>query len=291
MLVLIGVVFLAINLGKLSWWIWADLLHLWPVLLIAIGLEIIVKKSKLQFLGYISSLLIIGTFAWAIMDNGGFAARGDYGIFPSSRSEAIVDYKSEVSASVKLRFDSGRLYFNSGDTDLLRAVAENSRRGISVNSDYSLPRCLITLSPTAGSGSAIRRFGSDESHWKCYVHPDVSVNYDLKVTDADLRFFGQTLKVDTLRIQADHSDLLIKLGNRQPRTWLDVSAQDADLDLYLPDSVGIRFDGSYPSAEEATALKLTDRGGYMANDLYDQAAVSFSIKSDLKNGKVRISSY
>ena len=290
MLILIGLVFLAINLGKLSWWIWVDLLNLWPVLLIAIGLELIVKKSKLQYLGYLSTLLIIGAFAWVIYDNGGFG-NDAYGSYPSSRNEATLAYANETTANLSLDFSRGRLYFNSDANYLVRATTQNSRSSVELQRTGTVPACSVTVTTATRHITPLTTINSNENHWKCYVHPEVLVNYDLKLDDTDFRFFAQDLKVDTIRIDAEHSDLLVKLGNHQAHSYLNVTGRNSDLDLYIPDSVGIRLEGNYPPTADNAALKLTDRGGYLVNDLYEKASVNFQIKTDLGSGRLKVSTY
>jgi hypothetical protein len=290
-LILVGLVFLANNLGGLSWWVWYDLMRLWPVLLIVIGLEIIVKRSKLQALGYLSSILVIATFAYVIYDNRDGNDDG-YGSYPSSRSEAVAKYAGESAADIKVKFEGGRLYFNTGDkSELFRAVAENSRRGIDMSSECSGIGCKVDLTPSGKRWGNWVTIGSYESHWKCFVRPEIAGSYDLDIGDTDLRFFAQELKVDRLLINADHSDLVVKLGKQQARTAVEVTGGNSDLDIYFPDSTGLKIEGTYPSQTESDALKLTDRGGYLANDLYDRAAVTFTLKSDLSRGKLRVSSY
>jgi hypothetical protein len=289
-LILIGLVFLANNLGGLSWWVWYDLLRLWPVLLIVIGLEIIVKRSKLQVLGYLSSILVIATFAYVIYDNRDGNDDG-YGSYPSSRSEATVNYSGETAADIKVKFENGRLYFNTGDNDLFRAVAENSQRGFHLSNDCTGSACKIDLTPSGKRWRQWVSVSSFENHWKCFVRPEITGSYDLDLDNADLRFFAQELKVDRLTINADHSDLVVRLGKQQARTAVEVTGGDSDLDIYFPDSTGLRIEGTYPSQTESDAFGLTDRGGYLANDLYDRAAASFTLKSDLSRGKLRVSSY
>jgi hypothetical protein len=290
-LILVGLVFLANNLGGLSWWVWYDLMRLWPVLLIVIGLEIIVKRSKLQVLGYLSSILVIATFAYVIYDNRDSNDDG-YGAFPSSRSEATVNYSGETAADIKIKFEKGRLYFNTGDNDLFRAVAENSQRGFHLSDDCTASACKIDLTPSGKQRDRwVNLGGSYENHWKCFIRPEIAGSYDLNIADADLRFFAQELKVDRLTINADHSDLVVRLGKQQARTAVEVTGGNSDLDIYFPDSTGLRIEGTYPSQTESDVLKLTDRGGYLANDLYDRAAVVFTLKSDLSRGKLRVSSY
>jgi hypothetical protein len=72
---------------------------------------------------------------------------------------------------------------------------------------------------------------------------------------------------------------------------VEITGGNSDLDIHFPDSTGVRIEGTYPAQTESDALGLTDRGGYLANDLYDRAAVNFTLKSDLSRGKLRIGSY
>jgi hypothetical protein len=290
-LILIGLLFLANNLGEVSWWVWYDLLRLWPVLLIVVGLEIIVKRSKLQMLGYLSSVIVIAAFAYVVIDNRGSDDDRGYGSFPSSRSEATVGYNNESTASFDVKFNDGRLYFNSGDDKLLRAVSENSRRDVRIAPNCSGSNCSISLSPGGKHWRNWVSVGSYENHWKCYIRPEVSGSYDLDLAGTELRFFAQELKVDKLAIKADHSDMVVRLGKQQTRSDVNVTGDNSDLDIYFPDSTGLRIEGTYPSQGDIDALKLTDRGGYLANELYDRATTVYTLKSDLNHGKVRVSSY
>ncbi len=289
-LILIGLVFLANNLWGLSWWVWYDLLRLWPILLIVIGLEIIVKRSKLQVLGYLSSFLIVVAFAYVIYENRD-GSDDRYGVFPSSRSESVLGYTNESAADIKVKFDSGRLYFNSGGDDILRVVTENSRRGAHLSSDCSGASCKVDISPSGKRWGRWVTIGSYENHWKCFVRPEIAGTYNLDVDDTDLRFFAQELKVDRLIVKAKQSDLVVRLGKQQTHSDVEVTGGNSDLDIYFPDSTGLRIEGTYPSQTECDVLKLTDRGGYLANDLYDRAAVTFTLKTDLNQGKLRVSSY
>ena len=45
-LIAMGVIFLLNNLGLVSWDIWGTLLQLWPILLIALGLDMLVGRRR-----------------------------------------------------------------------------------------------------------------------------------------------------------------------------------------------------------------------------------------------------
>jgi len=73
--VLLGVagVFLAVNFGLAPWGIWASVLRMWPLLLVAGGLEIILARRS-TILAVLSVLVLVGILGGALVYTGGFRA-------------------------------------------------------------------------------------------------------------------------------------------------------------------------------------------------------------------------
>ena len=115
-----------------------------------------------------------------------------------------------------------------------------------MSSDCSGTSCKIDLTPSGKHLGQWVTIGSYESHWKCFVRPEIAGSYDLDIDNTDLRFFAQELKVDRLMINADHSDLVVRLGKQQARTAVEVTGGNSDLDIYFPDSTGLRDRGHLP---------------------------------------------
>lgn len=67
----VGLFFLAINFQTLDSLVFPRLFTLWPVLLIAIGVELIFRRTKLYFLALLSPLLIAAAFILAASYKGG----------------------------------------------------------------------------------------------------------------------------------------------------------------------------------------------------------------------------
>ena len=61
-----GLILLANSAGVLSWRVWLTLFSLWPLLLIAIGVEIVGKGAKQDWLRVLSSLIVLGGLAWVV---------------------------------------------------------------------------------------------------------------------------------------------------------------------------------------------------------------------------------
>ncbi len=78
LLILIGVLFLLNNIGTLDWWMWNDIWSLWPLILIAIGVEKIFTKTKFEVIAYLAPLALAAIVVWTAAesrDGQGFAGR------------------------------------------------------------------------------------------------------------------------------------------------------------------------------------------------------------------------
>ncbi len=64
-----GIVILLANLGRLNWDVLGTLLRLWPVLLIAIGLDILVGRRS-AIASALIALLLLGVLAWVVLAGG-----------------------------------------------------------------------------------------------------------------------------------------------------------------------------------------------------------------------------
>ena len=56
-LISVGLVFLLNNLGQVGWSVWWSILKLWPIFLVAWGIELIFRSSKLNLLALLSPLI------------------------------------------------------------------------------------------------------------------------------------------------------------------------------------------------------------------------------------------
>ncbi len=73
-LITVGIVFLLNNLGVLDWSIWQSLVRLWPILLIAAGLDLLIgRRSVLGFVIAVgaSLALVLGGLWWLAARAGG----------------------------------------------------------------------------------------------------------------------------------------------------------------------------------------------------------------------------
>ncbi len=171
-----GIVFLLNNLGVLSWDIWSTLFRLWPVLLIAIGLDILVGRRF-----PLGSLLLAGLLVVVLA----LAAQGALPAGVNASASTNVDRTETVSqaidgaerATVDIRFGSGELNVAALASDsgqLVEGTADLSR-GENLRQDYrkSGDAGYFTLESNGSWSSGPDFFFAPEKTW------DLSLNRDL----------------------------------------------------------------------------------------------------------------
>ena len=112
-----GIIFLLNNLGLLSWMIWDTLWRLWPVLLIAIGLDILVGRRSIWGSALVALLLVAGLIG-AIVWSSVLPVTGD-----TLTSETIRQpLQGATQAEVEIHFGAGRLHLDAlpEDADLIQ---------------------------------------------------------------------------------------------------------------------------------------------------------------------------
>lgn len=293
--ILVGLVMLANTQGWLSWWVWADLLHLWPVLLIAIGLELIVKRSKMQWLGYLSTLMIVGAFAWAVSQDHGWRLDADEWGSPwrGDTVDASVLYAGQQRVALDLQFHDGRLYLDEGSDKLFRVRSQGSINAPSLKADETSPRPWISVRPSEARHEISRFFHikMDNNNWRSYLHSQVPATVELDLEDCDFRFDGRHIEVDTLKLVVDDCDLVLRLGDERRFNYIEVTGRDSDLFAYLPDSIGLKVEGIDPGSSGMDRYDLVEADDFFVNDLYGQAVANYHIKCDINDGRLKLRRY
>lgn len=114
--VAIGVMLIANSVGALSWRVWWILLSLWPLLLVAIGLDLLGKGMRLNIIRVVSSLLVLAGLAYAVSlaPTSASAWKGAWSRgaeFSSTATEA----RGAQDAKLELSLPATRLSVRSGD--------------------------------------------------------------------------------------------------------------------------------------------------------------------------------
>jgi len=253
----LGVVFLLNNLGVLSWSVWDVIFRLWPVLLIAAGLDLLIgRRSALGSLVALAlTLAVLAGALWLFSAGIGFggAAVGE---------EVTQALDGATQARVIVEPGVGALHIEAlpESANLVEGIIRVGRRQ-GVARDFAVKNGVATfkLRNTANSfGPAIIGTGGQQS-WDLGLSPGVPlhVDVDLGVGEFDLDLAGLTV-----------SDLVVNMGLGRTTVILpDEGRFEAKIESAIGETVVVVPDGMAVRVQVDTGLAASQLpGGYQRHD-------------------------
>lgn len=291
LLIGLGAALLMYNLDRLDGHYFGDLLQLWPVLLVAIGIEVLARHSELKALGYLSPLLIAGTFVYAGTRDGdnwdslfySFNSKDDHGRMETIERTFKVDSPVD-HARYFVDLYSGRMHIASGGEKLGRGEFKSRgkvRTSISEEEGVAIVR-------VRQSGSA----RDEEAQFDMFLAPDLPLTLDLKADDAEVQLEGEDLSVQTLFIELARGAAKLTLGRALDSVWTHVSVGSARLQVRLPQGAGIRLEGpQLPDEDQMRELHLARAGEGFESPGFKDAALRFIFDLEKPVGDLKFESY
>lgn len=205
--VTVGLVLLGQMLGLLRWDVWLNILRLWPVLFISLGLEIIGKATRAEWLRFVGSLVIIAALAYgSLVLTPGFGwppahvAGGETFQYVEPRRGSVTAGEARIMGAV------GELAVAAGD-DLVRAEGSSPYEPVF---EVETRGDQVTAEVAAGEGSwRPMTPGSDLE-----VALDRNVVWDLTVKAgvSDYELDLADIAMSSLTLESGVSDGVLTLG-------------------------------------------------------------------------------
>lgn len=272
--ILVGVLLLMNNTGKLEWGAWEDILSLWPILLIAIGVEKIFTKSKAEIVSYLSTLALAAVVVWVAW---GGASSGSVG-HDSSRYRVDMDDKvQKIVGTIEIR--NHNLNLKGTDNGLVYARFDGFGRSPRI--DYQ----------SEGSTGRLNIVDRGRWHWistgrhysglDLYLNQGIPISLTCSGNESDMHLDCRSLKVDNLTIDSKEGDVRIMLGNLSDVVHLSLDGKEADFRLQLPEGCGLRVTGADKTREGLLErIGLTRSGDFFVSNGYDTLKPKIELQLD-----------
>ncbi len=288
-----GLILLGNTLGYLNWFVWKDLLRLWPVLLIAIGAEMIFKRSKLPALAYISPILIAGCFIYAVYGGGAFADNGDsaeknQSLFVVS-NEQVKDLKSlDIEIDCKL----GDFQFVSTDAEAFKGEFEyyGQEPKFEFSTEDDIGRIKLKYRDDKIKFKGLHRDGCD-SYLYITDNKPISLNIDAGVVDLDLDL--RDIEITEFELDTGVSDVVVQFGDKSHHIDSNFDIGVSDLTIYIPEGTAVRLHketGLSSVSYKELGLGKIKSGLYQSPD-YDTAQYTIDIDIDAGISDIDIKYY
>ncbi len=291
MFVAIGLAILLTNADVLGYDYWMELFSLWPLILIAIGIEKIFLRSKLKFISYLAPLLLVGAMVYV-----GFVTEGGTyygGSYSSNRwSEAIDSSVNRIEA--KIDHYRSDIRIGKSQSNLVKARFDRfSRKPKIVFSQSDSIASLDIKYRRGGPGKIIvfnkRRFDND---WSVSFNDNTLLKLTCLGDDSNVDLNLQSIPLKELTVDNDDGDISLEIGTLVPDVFTEIKGDDASLRLRISEGCGLKLNISETNyVDYLESLNLVKAVDYYISENYDSSAVKLNLKLDDNLRKISINYY
>ncbi len=236
LLVGVGVILLLNNLGYLNWGFW-DILQLWPILLIAAGLEILLGHRSI-WASVVAAVIVLALLVGGVL----LVGRGT-GAVTGAGEQVDISYPRDGASSATIVLEPA---VTSLSIDALIDAPELVAGTVRVRRDERLDERftggdhaeLVLASQSIGPRSFVgpARYAA----WDLALNPDVSLDLSVQLA------VGQA-EVDLTRLTIEQANVSIGVGQVEvtlPATGasdIDISGGVGTLRINIPEGLGVRI--------------------------------------------------
>ncbi len=274
-LISVGVVLLLNTTGHLPWMVWSRILSLWPMVLVAIGIELLFKRTHLSFLAIISPLLFLATILGPALifkpDFSKIHKTGEAYLWSQDMDSTLTKVTADLELNaVDLRLSSGTDRLVSAELDYCDNPPLATYRYI--NSDSS---AIIKIKDTERSrnhGWSFSQpwFGWDkcEKNWDIKLTDRIPISFKVDANAVKADFDLSDLKVEEFNLNVNASKVSIRIGDAVDQVSCRIDANAAKLTFSFPENMALRIiDHSKMSSTNFSHISLKEfRDGFETPD-------------------------
>jgi len=293
-----GILWLLINFGSIDFDVWMRLFSLWPILLIAVGIEMIFKRSKLPQLAYISPLIVAAAYLIAIF--GSWSGCGlnicwdddDYS-YKREVKEFVVEKDSTIeNLEVNIDYGLGELWIGPTDNKLFAGDFEFRKLEPTVKykTDLSTGKVYLKTRDIHSIRSFSKNYYKNDS--RIFLADYLPVDLDIDVGAADISLDLADLMISSLRLDSGASAIEIRLGCDMDVIDIDIDTGASGIVIEVPRDMGLKIDTDAAlSTTNFSRLGLFKQGDRYTSDNFETASCRALINIDSGVSSIEIDYY
>jgi hypothetical protein len=237
--VTVGFILLGITIGPLRWTVWFAVLPLWPILLVALGVELLGRGLHADWLRALSNVLIVIGLLYGVFVLAPSPGRAAFPFSISTEAGAVYSQSVPHNAAVAtgratVKVGATQLALKAGDD--LAAITGRAPTGERPTIAALTPGDTADVSVSDPSNRSVFIPTSDRSldltldravTWS-------ELRFDLGAVAADLDLSG--LRAERVVVNMGASDARIKIGSQSGKVAVNVNGGATALTLVVPAS-------------------------------------------------------
>jgi len=285
-LIICGIVLLLNNLGMTSLNIW-DLLRLWPILLIAAGLDILIGRRSAVGAGgvLIAMLVLLAGGLWLLAS---WSPAGE--LEGEEISESLGDAKL---AEVEIGHGVGRLFIDAlPESDALIEGTVQVRQGEKVEKDFRITRGTAHFTLKSKGAQTPMFLGSwdDESTWDLSLNRDVPMRLKVGIGVGTASIDLRQLSLTELDVNPGVGKTTVILPEKG-RLEADIDGGVGQVIVQVPKGMAVRVHVSPGLGSKDVPESYRREGDAYVSPGYDKAENRVELKASVGVGQVTIQEY
>lgn len=290
MLILLGLLILLVNLGVINYNFFIDLLTFFPFFLIAVGIEKIFTRSRLQFISYLTSVLL---FAGGLY----IAFTGSFGGVDTSFFERS-SYRQDFDPSIKaitatVRLDDNDLVIRDvSKNDLVYGRFRKYAWKPKVEFERDGDKAVFSFDNRTRDlfGGIVHVDTEERGDWYLSFAENVPLELECYGDGSDIHLNLSTTPLKNLYLGVEDAEIYLKLGDLEPFVKVRLDGYDSNLRLRVPYDAGLKIVG-HDYNELLDELGLVEQDGFYVNEQSDSLKNKIEIDLDDNLSSVSIDFY
>lgn len=246
-LICTGVVLLLNTQGAVGWGVWLDLIRLWPVFLISIGLRLMFVGTRAHAMSLAGPLLVVLAAAWAVshqIDHDGRASSGMHG---ARRIDVACPAPPEGEIGrVRMTFAGGDMLMLAGESPA--GEGKDGGPGGAIRYDGDVPEMVCRDSALRmGYAGRERRFhvfspfGRWGNRWDARLTAAGPIAMDVDLAAAIAELDLRAIDVDRIDLRAAVSGIVMRLGPPRRRVPVTIDGAMTTVRIVVPEGTCYRI--------------------------------------------------
>ena len=283
-LIFLGIVFLLQTLSALPWGLWGTLWRLWPVLIIIIGINILLRHRNPWLVSALILALLFASLGVAIWQHGDTSLPS--GEVTKSYSEPLDNLEH---ARIQINFNAGSLTISSLPSGSANFAEADSGTNLGdMRTDFQRQDGKGTL--CLSTEQANWRFWDEvETRWEVSFTRNIPLTMDIKSAAGDLDLDLSELKIAELQMDLDVGNCTVKMPSVTGTTHAYIKTNVANLEITIPDEVAARLKiDTELSALDVDSRRFPRKGDYYISSNFESAQNRLELELDCDIGRVLI---
>jgi hypothetical protein len=288
-LVQIGILILLLNIEAINKNFVLDLLYAFPLFLIAIGIEKIFTRSRLEFISYVTVCAMFLGGLWVAYE--GSATDGNLSWWDKTTYKERYD-PTVTALHAVLELGRGDLTVRDATDAIVYGKFAEFTAKPRIRYEVQDNEATVEFAGSYGRflDGAIRIDADWDNDWTLYFCRSVPLKLECYGENSDIHLNLATTPLRKLDLEADDADIYVKIGDLERLVEITLDGADSDLRLRLPEGSGVKIDAG-DFASYFRRIGLVEQDGAYLNDGYDSMANKIKIDLDERIDNLKIEFY